>query len=164
MNKSDQLELLIIYDYHPKEIFATKVGKNLERKDSLASVRVVKYTDKPDVKKSGYYLRRFAVSFNPLISPVVLHGDDHHFDSALIYRGKTKKKTQQAQKPLMNFCFNQYEKEGLLVCYGRFVDMNTKCGIIDIELNERMGLETATQLIERFSRYLIELSQRNIIL
>jgi hypothetical protein len=165
MNETSKPELLIIYDYHPKEVFATKVGRHLENNGLSSVAQVIKYGAKPDRKKSSYCLRKFAVSFNPPISPVVLHGDDNHFDAAIIYRGRSKEMTRRAQRPLMNFCFDQYEENGLLVCYGRFADINPKCSIIDIELNEKMGLEAATELVERFSRYLLDLRRnKNITL
>jgi hypothetical protein len=164
LNGLNRPELLIIYDYHPKEVFATKIGEYLEENSFLSSVRVVKYSDRPDVKKSNYYLRRFAVSFNPIISPIVLHGDDNHFDAALIYKSKLKKISRRAQNSLLDFCFSQYEEKNLLVCYGKFTDINTKCSIIDIELNEKMGFEAAIDLVKCFSRYLIDLYKKKIVL
>jgi len=150
-------KILIIYNYHPKEIFAAKVGKHFLQTNLNSHIKISEYNSRPDRNKSAHYLRQFAENFNPVISPIVLHADDNHFDAAIIYRGKSKKEVRVAQKPLLDFSFSQYAENQLLVCFGRFIDYNTKCSIIDIELNARMGLQRAVDLVQRFSQYLISL-------
>lgn len=152
--KTEKPKILIVSGYHPAETFAVRVGEYLLQNNSNPEVKVMGYTGKPDRKTSTYNLRKFIESFDPVISPIILHGDDDlDLDAVIIYCAKTKKERMIARKPLSDFV----SRYGGLVIYGRFLTYNTKYSLIDLELNSRMGLEKAVDLVRSFSEYLIDL-------
>ena len=151
--KMERPKILIINKYHPKEIFAARVGEYLYANNSNPDLKIVEYTGRADRKTSTYNLRRFIEEFDPVISPIILHDDDFEFDAAIVYCAKSRKERMLARKPLVNFVSNY---EGLIY-YGRFLTYNTKYNLIDLELNLEIGLGKAVDLVESFSKYLIDL-------
>ena len=145
-------KILIVSGYHPKEIFAVKVGEQLLQHLSNHNIKVVKYTGKPDRKGSICNLRQFIEELNPVISPIILHGDDDiSLDAAIIYCVKLKQEERKALQPLLDFIYqcNVYD-----VAFDIYL---TKYNLIELELNSKMGLQKATSLVERFSKYLLYL-------
>jgi len=159
MNQDRTLKILIIYGYHPKEIFAVEAGKYLaEHNTSGGDARIVEYDGRPDIGLSTHQLRTFVETFDPLISPLVLHGDDDmDADMAIIYNAKSKQEGKASHRPLLEFCFDRSNHGNDLIVCGRFVTHSTNYGVIDIELNSRMGAEKAAAIIKDFSQYLIGL-------
>lgn len=154
---AEQPKILIVYGYHPKEIFAIEVGGYLYRDNSNADISLVKYRGKRDRGVSSNNLLQFVENFEPLISPIVLHGDDDAgFNAAIIYNAHSRQSERIAQKPLLDFCLkNSCERD--IIAWGRFYIKNIRYSVIDIELNSGMGLERAAAFVEDFSRYLINL-------
>ena len=153
---TEKLKILIISGYHPKETFAVNVGECLFQNTSTHNLEAARYTGKPDRKTSTYNLRRFVEEFNPVISPIILHGDDDQaFDAAIIYCAKSKQEKRRALKPLSDFILRL--DGGNLIVFGRFLTYNTRYNLIDLELNSKMGLQKAINLVEDFSRYLLNL-------
>ena len=152
---TERTKILVVSGYHPEEIFAVRVGECLFQNNSNPDIKVVRYTGKPDRKTSTYNLRRFIENFVPVISPIILHGDDDlDFDAAIVYCAKSKGEWKKVLKPLRNFAMRY---NGLIIS-GRFLTYNTKYNLIDFELNSRVGLERAANLVESFSEYLIDLN------
>ena len=159
-------KILIIYGYHPKEIFAIEVGGYLRRDNLNADIRLVKYDGKPDKGMSLRNLRKFVENFNPLISPIVLHGDDDiGINAAIIYHAQSKQKERKALRPLSEFCLKNSCEGNNIIAWGRFLTKNAKYSIIDIELNSIMGLKKAAALVSDFSQYLLDFySEKNLAL
>jgi len=152
--ETERTKVLIVSRYHPREIFAVRVGEYLLQNNSNPDIKVVKYTGKPDRRTSTYNLRKFIENFNPVISPIILHGEDTlEFDAAIVYCARTKQEWKKALNPLRNFTLRY---NGLLVP-GRFRTYNTKYNLIDLELNSNLGIKKAINLVENFSEYLIDL-------
>jgi len=152
--ETEKSKILIVSGYHPAEIFAVKVGEYLSQNNSNPEIKVIKYAGKPDRDKSTYNLRRFIENFDPIISPIILHSDDDlDFNAAIVYCAKSKKERMLARKPLDDFI----SKYNGLIIYGRFLTYNTKYTLIDLELNPKLGLEKALDLVKSFSEYLIDL-------
>lgn len=159
---AEQPKVLIIYGYHPKEIFAVEVGGYLYRDNSDADIRVVKYGGKQDRGTSLFNLLKFVENHKPLISPIVLHGDDDAgFNAAIIYSAHSRQSERRAQKPLLNFCFKN-SCDGDVIAWGRFFIKNAKYGLIDVELNSGMGLERAAAFVRDLAHYLIDLRGKGI--
>lgn len=147
-------KILIVSGYHPNETFAVKIGEYLFQNNLNSDVKIARYTGKRDRKGSTYNLRRFIEGFDPVISPLVLHDDDDlEIEAVIIYCAKSKGERRKALKPLVDFT-SRYS--GRIAC-GRFLTFNTKCDLIEIELNSRLGLQKAVDLIENFSKYLVNL-------
>ena len=107
---------------------------------------------------SSYYLRKFVERFDPLLSPIVLHGDDDlEMDMAIVYKAKSRKERRKAARPLLRFCFDRSNHGNNLIVWGRFLTQNTNYSVVDIELNSRTGTEKAAAMIKDFSEYLIDL-------
>lgn len=158
MENQEKLKILIVYGYHPKEIFAVETGEYLLRDVLAAEMRIVKYEGRADGGTSTYYLRKFVETFDPLISPIVLHcDDDMDMDMAIVYRAKSKQEGRSSHRPLLEFCFDRSNHGNDLIVWGRFFTQNTNYSVIDIELNSRMGTEKAAAMIKDFSQYLINL-------
>ncbi len=158
MENKEKPRILIVFGYHPEEIFAVKVGERLSCDSTDADVKVVGYEGKPDEGLSSYYLRKFVEIFDPLISPIVLHGDDDmDTDMAIVYKAKSKQEGRMSHRSLLEFCFDRSNHGNDLIVWGRFLTYNNHYSIIDIELNSRMGMEKAVILIKDFSQYLIDL-------
>lgn len=154
---AERPRILIVIGYHPKETFAIDVGEHLLQNAPAPDVKVVRYTGKPDRKTSTYNLRRFIEEFDPLISPIILHSDDDlETDAAIIYCAKSRQMKRRVRKPLLDFCFKHSEGDDLVV-WGRFLIHNTKCSLIDIELNSKMGFKKSVNLVESFYKYLLSL-------
>ena len=153
-NPGEKSKILIVSGYHPNETFALRVGEDFCQKNSNPNVQAVEYTGKPDRKTSTYNLRQFIENFDPVISPIILHDDDElEFDAAIVYCAKSKMERKRALRPLLDFA-SKYQG---LIATGRFLTCNIKCTLIDLELNPKMGLEKARELLESFSEYLIDL-------
>lgn len=147
-------KILIIFGYHPKEIFATEVGKELLRTNSNPGIKIVRYTGRPDRRTSTYNLRRFVGYFDPLISPIILHNDDEAgFGAAIVYRVKSQEKIRIARPLLLGFA----SRYGGLVFCGGFLMHSTNYDLIDIELSSKMGLQKSRCLVNDFAEYLIDL-------
>jgi len=69
--ETERTKVLIVSRYHPREIFAVRVGEYLLQNNSNPDIKVVKYTGKPDRRTSTYNLRKFIENFNPVISPII---------------------------------------------------------------------------------------------
>lgn len=154
--EAEKLLILIVSGYHPKETFAVSVGDYLIQNNSTPNVKVVKYKGKRDRETSTYNLRRFIESYDPLISPIILHdwSIPEQIYAVIVYRAKSKNEMRKALRPLLEF----KNKCNVPIDTGRFLDYNTKYSLVDIELNSEMkSLPKAVDLIENFSRYLIEL-------
>ncbi|MEK7503763.1 MAG: hypothetical protein AAB577_02165 [Patescibacteria group bacterium] len=158
MKNNGRLKVLIVYGYHPKEVFAVETGKHLSRDAPSSDIKVVEYNGRFDEGVSTYYLRKFVETFDPLVSPVVLHGDDDMgADMAIIYRAKSKQARRAAHRPLLEFCFDRSNCGNEVIVWGRFLTHNNNYGVIDIELDSRMGIEKSAAMIRDFSQYLIGL-------
>ena len=152
--ETERPKILIVSGYHPKETFAVRVGEYFLQNNSNPDIKVVRYTGKSDRKTSTYNLRKFIENFDPVISPIVLHGDDDlDFDAAIVYCAKTKKERTLAKNPLFDFA----SQSGWLIVSGRFLTYNTKYNLIDLELNSKMESLKAVELVENFSEYLLNL-------
>ena len=156
------MDILIVYGYHPKEVFAVKVGEYFLEHNSNPGIKVVRYERRRDTGKSTYQLRKFVEKFNPAISPIILHNDSV-FDrlcGAVVYNAKSEKERRQAAKSLMEFSLEKND----LVAFGTFLTPGTNYNLFDIELNPRaVSVEEAKGLIERFVEYLIDLRLRRKI-
>jgi len=148
-------KILIVSNYHSEETFAIRVGEYLFQNNSNPEIKVVRYAGKPDRRTSTYNLRRFIENFDPVISPIILHGDDDlGIDVAIVYCAKSKSEKMLARKPLFDFVSNY----GGLIVYGRFLTFNTKCSLIELELNSKIGsLQRTVDFVKSFSEYLIDL-------
>ncbi len=155
-DRAKRPKILIISGYHTEETFAVEVGERLLENISVLDMKVVRYTRKPDKGKSNSNLRRFVKRFDPVISPIILHGDDDlGLDMAIIYCARSRKERRKALKPLLDFAFRN--SHDIFITGGRFLIPNAKYGLIEIELNSRLGLQKAVNLVESFSRYLLKL-------
>ena len=158
MENRQRPKVLIVYGYHPKEIFAVETGRYLSRDSPAADIKIVEYKGKFDRGVSTHYLRKFVGMFDPLISPVVLHSDDSmNMDMAIVYIAKSKQEKRAAHRPLLEFCFDRSNHSNCLIVWGRFITHNNDYGVIDIELNSRTGVEKAALMLKDFSQYLINL-------
>jgi len=156
------VDILIVYGYHPKEIFAIKVGEYFLGHNLNPGIEVVKYRGKRDSGGSTYYLRKFVEKFKPAISPIILHDDSvfGHLYGAIVYSAKSKRERRQAAKRLMDFIL----VENSLIAFGTFLTPGTNYNLFDIELNPRaISIEKAKDLIEGFAKYLIDLRLRKKI-
>jgi len=120
-NNEERPKVLIVYGYHPKEIFAAETGRRLEQDMPNADIKVVKYDGRADEGMSTHYLRKFVETFDPVISPLVLHGDDDmDTDMAIIYNAKSKQDGRLSHRPLLEFCFDRSNHGNDLIVWGRF--------------------------------------------
>lgn len=153
----ERTKILIVSDYHPKETFAVEVGNFLSRESLPLGVKVGKYQDMPrDRKTSTYHLRKFVAKFDPMIPPIVLHGDDalEEIGAAIIYcASKGKKERKKAHRLITNFALRYKD---CLITVGSFSTQNTSYSLIEIELNSYLGIKKAAKLIKHFIRYLIK--------
>lgn len=151
------MKILIVSRYHPEETFAAVVGEYLLQNLSIPDVKVVRYTGKPDRGTSKYNLRRFIQKFGLAILPIVLHSDDDlDTDIVIPYFIRSAQEREKILKPLFNFSF-QNLRQGLSVIFDIVVTNNAKHSLVDLEFNPRIGLEKAVDLVESFSRYLLNL-------
>lgn len=158
MENQERPMILIVYGYHPKEIFAVETGKHLAQDTPSTGIKVVKYDGRFDGGTSTYYLRKFVETFDPLISPIILHGDDDmDADMAIIYNAKSKQEGRASHRPLLEFCFDRSNHGNDLIVWGRFLTWNTNYSVIDIELNSRMGMEKSVAMVKDISQYFTDL-------
>lgn len=156
------MDILIIYGYHPKEIFAVRVGEYFLEHNSNPGIEVAKYDGKRDNGRSTFCLRKFVEKFKPAISPIILHDDSvfGHLYGAIVYSAKSKRERRRAAKRLMDFIL----EENSLIAFGTFLTPGTNYNLFDIEFNPRaISVEKAGNLIERFAEYLIDLRSRRKI-
>ena len=128
---------------------------------------MVRYTGKQD-ETSIRNLRRFIEKLDPVIAPLVLHGDDDmDCDAAICYYPKSREDSRRAQTSLKNFCNFCFErsKGNSLVVWGRYTFYHTKYSLIDLELNSGMGLKKAVKLIKNLYNVINNIkSEKNLYL
>lgn len=162
--QADRPKILIVYGYHPEETFAVNVGESFLRDNADPDIKVVEYTGSLDQKTSNRNLRLFVRKFEPIISPIILHSDDHlGTDALIIHCAQSKQKKKELLRPLFDFAFI-CKNNNLLVIFDIFLVPNTLSGLIEIELDPKMGSGKAMNLLRDFSQYLLDLSERGIIL
>lgn len=156
------MDILIVYGYHPKEIFAIRVGEYFLEHNSNPEITVAKYEGRGDRGRSTYQLRKFVEKFKPAVSPIILHDDSvfGHLYGAIVYSAKSKQERKRAAKCLMDFIL----EKNSLIAFGTFLTPGTNYNLFDIELNPRaISVEKAKDLIEGFVEYLIDLRLRRKI-
>lgn len=156
--------ILIVSGYHPKENFAVGAGEFLLENLQESGIKVVRYSGKSD-KDSIRNLRRFIDDFGPMSLPIVLHSDNHfnvklginaNINAVIIYYVKSKEEKKKILEPLFDFVF-KYNKRSTTIIFDIVLLRNAKNNLIEIELNPKMGLKKAVNLVKNFSKYLIDL-------
>ncbi|MBI2450573.1 MAG: hypothetical protein HYV47_03510 [Candidatus Nealsonbacteria bacterium] len=152
-------KILIIYGYHPKEIFAIRVGESVLKEFLTPFVKVVEYAGKQD-EKSTCHLRHFIAKFGPLILPIVLHSDENfdikiadiNANAVIIYYARSMQEKEKILKFLFDFIF-RYNKSRVSVIFDIVLTRNAKHSLVEIEFNPKMELKKAVKLVEDFSKY-----------
>lgn len=150
-------KILIIYGYHPKETFASKIGEDLFRSFPGSPIQVVKYTGKQDNCHSTRNLRRFVGKFGPSVLPVVLHNDRKtNTEAIIIYCAKSRQEKRKMLKSLFGFV-SRYNKKSISVIFDTILIPNAKHSLVEVEFNPKTDIKKAKNLVRETSKYLLNI-------